>query len=369
MLFSYLSSAWYEKIALTAAITLEFFSNLIFPQPPLYTYMTLFVYYFFRYSSLRCLNLWFQAHHTDGPCPNSNGPCPSTTRPRPNTNGPSPNTNGPCPKIDGLCPKIYWPCSNTSGPCSSDDGSCPNNDNGPHHSNDDGPCPDNGGGLQPNNDNQASPKIDDRPCPNNDYGPRPNNYDRPCSNKDDRPPPNSGEGPRPKNDYVPRPNNGEGRHPKNGEGRHPKNDEGPRPKNGEGPRPKNGEGPRSKNGEGPHPKNYDGPHPNLLCRNSSSRQNGSCAITLTALNSRPYLLQNSVKPIKANHVCQYTYRVCYHVSVCLLLRLSNDIEENPGPVNIAEIVDPRYTVRADFSQGNQSLFGLNAGKQCVAMSI
>ena len=61
--------------------------------------------------------------------------------------------------------------------------------------------------------------------------------------------------------------------------------------------------------------------------------------------------------------------VCYHVFVRLLFRLSNDIEENPGPVNIAEIVDPRYTVRADFNQGNQSLFGLNAGKQCVAMSI
>ena len=51
-----------------------------------------------------------------------------------------------------------------------------------------------------------------------------------------------------------------------------------------------------------------------------------------------------------------------------MLRLSNNIEENPGPVNIAEIVDPRYTVHADFNQGNQSLFGLNAGKQCVAMS-
>ena len=61
--------------------------------------------------------------------------------------------------------------------------------------------------------------------------------------------------------------------------------------------------------------------------------------------------------------------VCYHVFVRLLLRLSSDIEENPGPVNIAEIVDPRYAVRADFNQGNQYLFGLNAGKQCVAMSI
>ena len=61
--------------------------------------------------------------------------------------------------------------------------------------------------------------------------------------------------------------------------------------------------------------------------------------------------------------------VCYYVFVRLLLRLSNDIEENPGSVNITEIVDPTYTVRADFNQGSQSLFELNAGKQCVAMSI
>ncbi len=61
--------------------------------------------------------------------------------------------------------------------------------------------------------------------------------------------------------------------------------------------------------------------------------------------------------------------VCYHVYVPLLLRLSNDVEENPGPVNINEIVDRTHTVHADFGQGNELLFGSNAGKQCVAMSL
>ena len=60
--------------------------------------------------------------------------------------------------------------------------------------------------------------------------------------------------------------------------------------------------------------------------------------------------------------------MCYNVYVTLLLRLSNDVEENPGPT-IYEIVNSNNTVRADFSQGNQAKFGENAGKQCVAMSL
>ena len=61
--------------------------------------------------------------------------------------------------------------------------------------------------------------------------------------------------------------------------------------------------------------------------------------------------------------------VCYHVHVALSLRLSNDVEENPGPGNINEIVDHTYTVHAEYNQGNQLMFGSNAGKQCVAMTL
>ena len=61
--------------------------------------------------------------------------------------------------------------------------------------------------------------------------------------------------------------------------------------------------------------------------------------------------------------------VRYNVYVPLLLRLSNDVEENPA-ININEIIDPTFTVCADFNQGiNASMFGNNAGKQCVALSI
>ena len=65
----------------------------------------------------------------------------------------------------------------------------------------------------------------------------------------------------------------------------------------------------------------------------------------------------------------YAQMVCYHVHVALLLRLSNDVEENPGLRNINEIVDHTYTVHAEYNQGNQLMFGSNAGKQCVAMSL
>ena len=61
--------------------------------------------------------------------------------------------------------------------------------------------------------------------------------------------------------------------------------------------------------------------------------------------------------------------ICYHVYVPLLLRLSNDVEENPGSMNINELVYPSHTIHADSNQGSELMFGSNAGKQCVAMSL
>ena len=45
--------------------------------------------------------------------------------------------------------------------------------------------------------------------------------------------------------------------------------------------------------------------------------------------------------------------------------LSRDIETNPGP----SVVDPSKTIVAPYSQGNVAVFGHNAGRQCVAMSL
>ena len=60
--------------------------------------------------------------------------------------------------------------------------------------------------------------------------------------------------------------------------------------------------------------------------------------------------------------------MCYNVHIPLLIRQANDVEENPGPT-IFDIIDPSTTVSADSSQGNEALFGVNAGKQCVVMSL
>ena len=64
----------------------------------------------------------------------------------------------------------------------------------------------------------------------------------------------------------------------------------------------------------------------------------------------------------------FTQMMCYNVYIPLLIRQSNDVEENPGPT-IFDIIDPMITVSADYSQGNEALFGENTGKQCVAMSL
>ena len=64
----------------------------------------------------------------------------------------------------------------------------------------------------------------------------------------------------------------------------------------------------------------------------------------------------------------FTPMMCYNVYIPLLIRQANDVEENPGPT-IFDIIDPTTTVSADSSQGNEAIFGVNAGKQCVTMSL
>ena len=54
-----------------------------------------------------------------------------------------------------------------------------------------------------------------------------------------------------------------------------------------------------------------------------------------------------------------------HQSLYKNIKLFNDIESNPGPVYVNEL----YTVTGCFHQGNEELFGINAGKQCVVNSL
>ena len=53
-------------------------------------------------------------------------------------------------------------------------------------------------------------------------------------------------------------------------------------------------------------------------------------------------------------LCLYLVKCLY---IPLLIRRTNDVEENPGPT-IFDIIDPTTTVSADSSQGNEAIFGV-----------
>ncbi|KAL9978015.1 hypothetical protein ACROYT_G015489 [Oculina patagonica] len=54
-----------------------------------------------------------------------------------------------------------------------------------------------------------------------------------------------------------------------------------------------------------------------------------------------------------------------HHSLHKHIKLYNDIETNPGPTYLTE----SNTISGTFHQGNEFLFGVNSGKQCVANSL
>ena len=61
---------------------------------------------------------------------------------------------------------------------------------------------------------------------------------------------------------------------------------------------------------------------------------------------------------------RYTQMVSYHVYVPLLLRLANDVEKNPGPINIIVL---------RFEQASTKVIYIHVWnkcwEKCVAMSI
>ena len=64
----------------------------------------------------------------------------------------------------------------------------------------------------------------------------------------------------------------------------------------------------------------------------------------------------------------FSQMISHNAYIPLLIRQANDVEENPGPT-IFDVIDPTRTICADYSQGNEALFGENVGKQCVAMLL
>lgn len=60
------------------------------------------------------------------------------------------------------------------------------------------------------------------------------------------------------------------------------------------------------------------------------------------------------------------YKTRNHIVKTCKFRLHTDMEKNPGPSLL--LTDPWKTIKAPYSQGNEFVFGQNAGQQCVAMS-
>ena len=79
--------------------------------------------------------------------------------------------------------------------------------------------------------------------------------------------------------------------------------------------------------------------------------------------TKKYPLRNSCKILSLGS--KMVYKSLNHKTNNIASKLSGDIETNPGPF----VVNPSRTIHAPYSQGNSLVFGSNAGKQCVAMSL
>ena len=84
-------------------------------------------------------------------------------------------------------------------------------------------------------------------------------------------------------------------------------------------------------------------------------------------NQNPHVIK-SQKPKQSNawrsNSVPNVYKNLNHRVNHFKSNLSGDIETNPGPV-----INSTKTIQAPYSQDNVAMFGLNAGTQCVAMSL
>ena len=87
-------------------------------------------------------------------------------------------------------------------------------------------------------------------------------------------------------------------------------------------------------------------------------------IILTPFLRKRVLFGNGERMTEVNDN-KMVYKTLNHKINNIASKLSGDIETNPGP----SVVDPLKTIYAPYSQGNSFVFGANAGKQCVAMSL
>ena len=86
------------------------------------------------------------------------------------------------------------------------------------------------------------------------------------------------------------------------------------------------------------------------------------------LNCRERIRQSKrkIKYRASRYLTLFSCKSEDHIANYCNYKLSTDIEKDPGPLIY---VDPKKTIAAPYCQGNELVFGQNAGQQCVAMSF
>jgi len=99
------------------------------------------------------------------------------------------------------------------------------------------------------------------------------------------------------------------------------------------------------------------------------REKKYCTKYRYVMNSSKYYkkCQTWLKLFLCTYFLYNEFKGASHKGNCTKYKLSNDIEKNPGPS--VYYVDPSKTIKAPYSQGNNIIFGENAGQQCIAMSL
>ena len=78
------------------------------------------------------------------------------------------------------------------------------------------------------------------------------------------------------------------------------------------------------------------------------------------------LLSKNLPLCTCNYPFYNAYNSLNHQLILANFKLCTDIEKNPG---LSVYLDATKTINAPYCQGNVTVFGENAGQQCVAMSL
>ena len=99
-----------------------------------------------------------------------------------------------------------------------------------------------------------------------------------------------------------------------------------------------------------------------VCLSSKHQRRGD----LSSIRYANRVLSKYLSLCTCNYPFYSAYKSLNHLVNFEQVKLSSDIEKNPGP---PVFVDATKTIHAPYCQGNVVVFGGNAGQQCVAMSL